>query len=98
MPIPTNSTEVNVVGATVPFFKETIDGIDIYYFDTSATEPPVPMINAMAGLNLVTKTSKLIMINHKMPAKLLENLENTYKITKETLTNGNAKVTFETKI
>ncbi|MCK9336549.1 MAG: hypothetical protein M0P43_01830 [Arcobacteraceae bacterium] len=98
MPIPTNSTEVNVVGATVPFFKETIDGIDIYYFDTSATEPPVPMINAMAGLNLVTKTSKLIMINHKMPTKLLENLENTYKITKETLTNGNAKVTFETKI
>lgn len=98
MPIPTNTQEVSVIGATVPFFKETVDGIDIYYFDTSATEPPIPMINAMAGLNLVTNTSKLVMINHKMPAKLLENLEDTYKITKEILTNGNAKVTFEKKI
>ena len=41
--------QIEMNGATVPFFKEDIDGITYYSFDTSATPPPEPMVNAMLG-------------------------------------------------
>lgn len=71
MNIPKNAKEIIVENSTVPFFKLK----NIYYFDTSATAVPEPMINAIAGLKLLDENSKLVMINHKIPLGLFPKIE-----------------------
>jgi len=56
------------------------------------------MVNAMAGLKMITdETKKLVMINHKMPMGLFEKIEENFNITKEDLPDGKAKVIFTYK-
>ncbi len=93
--VPQNAQKVDVAGATVDFFKFMDGEINYYCFDTSDSEPPTPMVNAMAGLKLITDPcTKLIMINHKMPMGLFEKIEENYEITKEKLQDGKSKVVF----
>jgi hypothetical protein len=47
MSIPKMQNKLNVEGATVPFFKDET----AYYFDSSLTGPPEPMVNAMLDYN-----------------------------------------------
>lgn len=89
--------KVEVAGATVDFFKEEEAGFTVYCFDTSMCEPPHPMVNAMAGLQLLDDNSKLIMINHKSPAGLFPKVQQEFDFEEETTEDGKVKVVFSRK-
>jgi len=94
--MPSDARKIEISGATVPFFLYKEGEDTVYLFDTSDTEPPVPMINAMAGLKLIDSPDvKLVMINHKPPMGLFDKIGENYKITKQNLSDGNVKVIFE---
>lgn len=88
---------IEVLGATVDFFKEIQDGLTIYQFDTSECGPPDPMVNAMAGLQLLDENSILVMINHKSPGGLFPKIEADFEFTENTTEDGKAKITFRKK-
>ncbi len=56
-------TEIEVAGATVPFFTYKMGETQYYEFDTSKCGPPDPMVNAMSGLKLVTDANKRLIID-----------------------------------
>jgi len=87
--------ELEVMGATVPFFTYTIEDSQYFEFDTSKCGPPDPMVNAMAGLKLINNSSKkLVMINHKYPGGLIGKIGDNYTHTKEDTADGNVKLVF----
>jgi len=91
-------TELEVMGATVPFFTYTIEDTQYFEFDTSKCGPPDPMVNAMAGLNLIDgENKKLVMINHKFPGGLISKIGENYEYSREDLADGNVKILFSYK-
>ena len=93
-----DATKINVEGSTVDFYKYYEDETKNYYFDTSEFAAPEPMINAMAGLQLLKDcSSKLIMINTKPPMGLFSRIQQdfTYDIKEED--NGKFKIIFSLK-
>jgi len=92
--IPQDAQKITPMGASVDFFKIIENGLTTYYFDTSKCGPPAPMVNAMAGLQLLDENSKLVMINHKIPGGLFPKVEADYNYEVESLDDGNVKVVF----
>ncbi|AXH12996.1 hypothetical protein [Halarcobacter bivalviorum] len=90
--------KIEVQGATVDFFKSIEDGLTTYHFDTSRCGPPEPMVNAMAGLQLLDENSQLVMINHKSPAGLFPKVEEEFNYFVEELDNGFARIIFRKKV
>ncbi len=91
-------TELEVMGATVPFFTYTIEETQYFEFDTSKCGPPDPMVNAMAGLKLIDNANKkLVMLNHKKPGGLIEKIGANFNITDEKLEDGRVKLVFSHK-
>ncbi len=87
--------EIEVMGATVPFFEYKLEDTQYYEFDTSKCGPPDPMVNAMAGLKLITdENKKLVMINHKKPMGLLEKIGENFDVSDEKLEDGRVKLVF----
>jgi len=95
--LPQNAEKIEVMGSTVDFFKYMEDEQTVYHFDTSRCGPPDPMVNAMAGLQLLDENSKLVMINHKAPGGLFPKVEDDFDYVVEDLADGNAKITFTKK-
>ena len=93
MNIPKNVKQIEVDNSTVPFYQDE----DYYYFDSSSTAVPEPMINAVAGLQLLDENKKLIMINHKIPMGLFPKIEAYFDYEVEELKDGNVKITFSKK-
>ncbi len=93
MHIPKNAKKIEVENSTLSFYKEE----DNYYFDSSSTAVPEPMINAVAGLQLLNKNEKLIMINHKIPMGLFPKIEAYFYYEVEELDDGNVKIIFTKK-
>jgi hypothetical protein len=90
--------EIEVAGATEPFYTYTKDGITYYEFDSSMCEPPGPMVNAMSGLKLIdNKDKRLVMINHKKPMGLLPKIETDFDYEVEELEDGKVKLIFSLK-
>ena len=90
--------EIEVEGATVPFYEYTIGETQYYEFDTSKCGPPEPMVNAMAGLKLIdAPNKKVVMINHKKPMGLLDKIGENYEIETEKLDDGRVKLIFSYK-
>jgi len=90
--------ELEVMGATVPFFTYKMGETQYYEFDTSKCGPPDPMVNAMAGLKLIDAPNKeLIMINHKFPAGLIDRIGVNYNHKKENIEDGRVKIIFSYK-
>jgi len=90
--------EIDVMGATVPFFTYQDGEMQVYEFDTSKCGPPDPMVNAMSGLNLIDAEGKrLDMINHKKPMGLLNKIGENYHITDEEIEGGLVKISFTYK-
>jgi len=90
--------EIEVAGATVPFFTYTIEETQYFEFDTSKCGPPDPMVNAMAGLKLIdSENKKLVMINHKFPGGLMSKIGDNFEYEKEELEDGLVKVIFSYK-
>ena len=73
-----NAEKITVAGASVDFYKQILDGTSYYYFDTSECGPPDPMVNAMAGLQLLDENSKLLMMNHKPPMGLFPKIQQNF--------------------
>jgi len=88
--------QIEVPGATVPFFTYKIEDTQYYEFDTSKCGPPEPMVNAMAGLKLIDSPNKrLVMINHKKPMGLLGKIGDNFELLEEeTLEDGRVKLVF----
>jgi hypothetical protein len=95
--LPVDAQKIAVMGATVDFFKYIEDGVSMYQFDTSRCGPPDPMVNAMAGLQLLDENSKLVMINHKAPGGLFPKVEDEFNYEVQDLENGFVKVIFTKK-
>jgi hypothetical protein len=90
--------EIEVEGATVPFFTYTTEETQYIEFDTSKCGPPDPMVNAMAGLKLLdAPNKKVVMINHKSPGGLLAKIGENYNIEEEALDDGRVKLVFSYK-
>lgn len=85
--------KIDVENATVDFFEDE----NSYYFDTSLTAVPEPMINALAGLKLLNGNKKLVMINHKIPMGLFPKIEEYFDYEVKELDNGNVKIVFSKK-
>lgn len=93
--IPQDAQKIEVVGATVDFFKLSKDTQSTYYFDTSKCGPPDPMVNAVCGLKLIKGTNdKLVMINHKAPGGLFAKLQDDVAYEMQNLDNGLVQITF----
>ena len=90
MSIPKDAKQIDVEGATVPFFKDET----AYYFDSSLTGPPEPMVNAMLGLQLIDDNTKLVMINHKAPMGLFPKIKDYFDYNIVELANDTVAVTF----
>jgi len=94
--IPSEAKKIEVTGATVDFFELEKDGDKSYYFDSSESGPPEPMVNAMSGLKLIENTNdRLIMINHTSPGGLFAKLGADIESEIEELKNGLFKITFK---
>jgi len=93
-----NKTEIEVEGASVPFFTYNIEDTQYIEFDTSKCGPPDPMVNAMAGLKLLdAPNKKVVMINHKSPGGLIAKIGENYDINEEKLEDGRVKLVFSYK-
>lgn len=88
--------KIELKNSTVDFYSFIQDEIRYYYFDTSLCPPPEPMINAMLGLNLLDKNSKLIMINSKPPMGLFPKIKDNFTYEIEIL-DKNCKIIFTKK-
>ena len=95
--LPANAEQIDIEGATVPFFKYEDDGVTFLEFDSSKCGHPEPMINAMTGLNSIQNDEKLVMINSKPPMGLFPKIENEFSFELEALEDGNARVVFTRK-
>jgi len=76
--IPKDAKLIEVSGSTVDFYEVNNSDEISYYFDTSECMPPEPMINAMAGLQILKENNKLIMINHKPPMGLFPRIQKDF--------------------
>ena len=93
MNIPISAKKIDVKNATVDFFEDE----DYYYFDTSLTAAPEPMVNALAGLKLLDRSKKLVMINHKIQMGLFPKIEDYFDFKIEEFEDF-VKITFSKKI
>jgi len=92
--LPQNAEQIEVEGATVPFFKYERNGVAVYQFDSSKAGHPEPMINAMTGLQLIQESGELEMINSKAPMGLFPKIEADFNFAVEELEDGRFKITF----
>lgn len=90
--------KIEVIGASVDFFKSEDGKTTVYQFDTSRCSPPEPMINAMLGLKMLDNNSKLIMINHRAPMGLFPKIEQDFEYEVIDLENGTVKIVFTKKL
>lgn len=91
--------EIEVAGATVPFYEYTIGETQYYEFDTSKCGPPEPMVNAMSGLKMIDNPNKkVVMINHKKPMGLLDKIGENYAIETQKMEDGRVKLIFSYKV
>ena len=96
--LPEDAQKIEVDGATLDFYTYSIGEDRYFQFDSSMTGPPEPMVNAMAGLNLITdKNKKLVMINHKSPGGLIAKIGENYNIQESNLEDGKVKLVFSYK-
>lgn len=89
--------QISVNGATVPFFRYSVNDTVYIEFDTSKCGPPEPMVNAMSALALIDENTKVVMINHKMPMGLFDKIGANYQIESSDQPDGTVKVVFSYK-
>ena len=95
--IPENGKQIEIDGATVPFYKYENEGEKFLQFDTSKCGHPEPMINAMCGLKILEANEKLIMLNSKPPMGLFPKVENEFDFEHSEIAPGIVKVIFTPK-
>ena len=91
-----NKELVEVPNATVEFVKGSLNGINTYKFNTS--DGGHPMVNAMAGLAMLSEGEKLIMVNHCAPMGLFPKIESEFEFTYSDREDGLTVIEFTKKI
>ena len=87
--------EILLDGATVAFYKYTIDDQTYLEFNTADKASPEPMINAMHGLRYAKEHNmKLVMINMQEPEGLYPRIALEYSWEVEYLDNDEVKIVF----
>ena len=97
--LPNDAKKLELENTTVDFFEYIQDGLTCYQFDTSLCGPPEPMVNAMAGLQLLDNENKrLVMINSKPPGGLFPRIEENFDYDLSEINDGEkVKVIFKYK-
>ena len=95
--LPQNAQEIEVVGATVPFYKYEQEGTTYLQFDSSKAGHPEPMINAMSGLQTIQGDEKLVMLNSKPPMGLFPKIEAEFNFEHAEIEAGLTRVVFSRK-
>jgi len=95
--LPDDALQLDLEESTVDFYEFHKENVKYYYFDSSESTPPHPMVNAILGLKLLDKNSRLIMINHQIPNALLTRVGNDFEIDILPLDNGKIKLEFSFK-
>ena len=89
---------LEVPGATLPFYTYDADGVSYIEFDSSASNPPEPMVNVMKGFELIAGTDKrLVMINAQEPMPLYPRIADSFVWDVEVLDSGDVKIVFTNK-
>lgn len=95
--LPKDAKKIEAIGSTVDFFTYEKEGLTYYFFDTSMTAAPEPMVNAMSGLRLIdSKNKKLQMLNHTIPSGLFPKIDEYFKF-EITYWEGKTLITFSLK-
>jgi len=95
--LPVDAEQIELEGATVPFYKYEKDGVKYLQFDSSMTGHPEPMVNAMVGLQSLGEGESLVMINSKPPMGLFPKVENQFDFSHEEVAPGKVRVVFTPK-
>ena len=66
-------TKIEVLDASVDFYKYEENSLTYYFFDSSLTTPPDPMVNALLGLQLLDNKNKEKDIYIYFIIKIVEN-------------------------
>lgn len=86
---------VSIANATLPFWRYREGDRLVLEFDSTGCNCPVPMRNAMAGLERISHSGEaLVMINGFEPQGLYERIEGHFEWVVERLDPQRVKVTF----
>ncbi len=90
---------IDLPGATIPFFKYREDGLTYFEFNTVRSDPPIPMVNAIRGLELLIEYSdRLVMYNMQEPIGLYPKISDKFEWDVVVLENSDVQITFRRKI
>lgn len=90
-----SKSEISIAGASLTFWRYR-DGEDVIIeFDSCGCACPIPMQNAMAGLERIASSGeRLIMINGFEPRGLYERIGDHFSWQVEQLSDGRVRVLF----
>jgi len=89
---------LEVPGASLPFVTYEDDGVTYIEFDSSASHPPEPMVNAMKGFELIAGSDRrLVMINAHEPTALYPRVASDFSWDVEVLESGDVKIVFKNR-
>ncbi len=89
---------IDLPGATIPFFKYEEEGLTCFEFNTTKSDPPIPMVNAMRGLELIKGAEdRLVMINMQEPIGLYPRIADEFEWEVTVLENGDMQIVFRLK-
>jgi hypothetical protein len=95
---PKDAKRFEVEGSSVDFVTYMQEGVRVIGFDSSSCVPPEPMVNAMLALGFIKdEKTKVVMINHKNPVKLLAKVKNSFHIETKELGENLFRLTFTYK-
>ena len=87
--------EISIAGASLPFWNYRVGEDTLIEFDSCGCACPIPMQNAMAGLErIATRHEKLIMINGFEPQGLYERIRDHFTWQVEHLSAERVMVVF----
>ncbi len=89
---------IDLPGATLPFFKYEENDLTYFEFNASKSDLPIPMVNAMRGLELIKEPEdRLLMINMQEPVGLYPRIANEFEWDVTVLENGDMQIVFKLK-
>lgn len=98
MPLPSLPDDAQILEdprIPLPFYRYEKEGFVYYRFDSSKSEPPVPLVMALAGLANVNRPGVVLeMINHKEPVALFPRIGDRFIVEEERLEDGRLRYLF----
>jgi len=89
---------VKIPRATLDFYKYEEDGLIFYEFDATQSSAPEPMMNAIAGLEMITnENERLVGTFFHEPVPLLQRISPYFSYTSTELHNGDYRLVFKRK-